>query len=118
PLYPVCRTRHTVQVRVVDPTGRPVPDAIVMITCLSDSTAVTNGIAITDDRGLTPPRTSPTAPTITLKTLQATDDPAHPAVTGYCYRIVAYVNGRLCYEKTVSAQELVGDTFTVQIARQ
>ena len=94
PVYPAFTEWRTLVVKVVDPGGHPVPDALVSIDCAEFPEAVQHGLALTDQSGRTPAATEDGATLIMTRKLQATDDPEQPAESTYrhsvCVRRTGY----------------------------
>jgi hypothetical protein len=89
PVYPACLERQSLRVQVLDRAGRPVPEAIVTVSCKSDPEAVGRGAALTDSTGLTPGDFESGAILVTTRKYQATDDPNHPQETTFAYEVAA-----------------------------
>jgi hypothetical protein len=87
PVYPTCHERRSLRVKVVDRAGKPVPEALVTVSCERDPQAVTRGAALTDASGLTPPDSASGAIAVTTKKYRATDDPGQPEETTFSYEV-------------------------------
>lgn len=118
PVYPAVVERRTLQVRVNDTKGNPVPDAIVTVVCDEDSDQVTGGACFTDGKGLTPPRGTDHAILITEKSTEATDDPDQHRIVTYSYRVRAWKTGYKAGTRTVDTQTKVPECLRVQLEKK
>ena len=93
PVYPACCVRRSLVVRVVDAAGKPVPEAMVVVTCPEHPEEVTRGATFTDEQGLTPPDPQSGGIVVTQKRYQATDEPGKPATSTFNYEIAVQKKG-------------------------
>jgi len=93
PLYPACRERRSLAVKAVDRAGRPVRGAFVDVNCATDPAQVTRGLAVTDEKGLTPSDPETDAILVTTKITRATDDPKKPEIKTFDYDVTVRARG-------------------------
>ncbi len=93
PLYPACRVRQTLVVRVVDAAGNPVPNAFVAVACADDPDEVTRGATLTDEDGMTPRDASAGPIIVTVRKHEATDEPSSPETSTFEYEITVRKKG-------------------------
>jgi len=72
---------------VVDAAGKPVPEAMVIVTCPGHPEEVTRGATLTDEQGLTPPGAQCGGIVVTEKKYRATDEPGKPETSTFNYEI-------------------------------
>lgn len=93
PVYPIYCEIAPLVIRVADRRGRPISNAWVNVSYAEDSTAVQNGLAITDGQGLTPADPEQDAILITRKKLLATDTPNQPQSFAFNYAVTVQARG-------------------------
>jgi hypothetical protein len=93
PIYPTYTQWRSLVIQILDRDGGVIEDAIVVVDCPQDSGAVQNGMALTDDRGLTPADFPRGAVLIMERKLQATDDPESPREFTFTYRVAVHKPG-------------------------
>jgi hypothetical protein len=93
PVYPACRERRSLPIRVVNSAGDPVPGAIVVVTCDGHPEEVTRGATVTDEHGLTPSDAEAGAIVVTSNQHQATDDADAPRTSSFDYTVAVWKKG-------------------------
>jgi hypothetical protein len=86
-VYPACSECASLIVKVLDAAGKPVPNAVVLVSCEDDPQEITRGATFTDDRGLTPSDAETDAIVITTRKYRATEDPNRPQQATFGYKV-------------------------------
>ena len=99
-LNPGVFDRVSLLVEAVGGDGRPIPRATVTVECAEDrdGLAISCGLAVTDENGLTPGRGEERALVVTRRELRPTNDPAAPEVVERTYRLRVSAPGYATYE--------------------
>jgi hypothetical protein len=115
PLYPACRERRTLIVRVVDAAGDPVPGALVAVGCPDHPEEVTRGATLTDEDGLTPPDPDAGAVLITTRKHKATDEPNAPETSTFDYEVTITRGGYRPKSVSLSTESPVPSPLVIRL---
>lgn len=113
-VYPIVRQRKTLQVRVEDAAGQPVPTAMVVVTCDVAPEELTGGAMVTDEKGLTP-SSGDGATVVTMRMLRATDDPSRPENRSFEYRVAVTAKGHERQEVVLPPGAEIQRPFVVRL---
>jgi len=117
PIYPTYTEWRMLEVKVVDPEGAMIPDAIVTVDCTEDPDAVQNGLTLTDATGLTPADSTGGAVLITRKRLQATDDPEKPTEFDFTYNVSVHKRDYETKRILLKSNEQIPRPLVVELGR-
>ncbi len=114
-VYPEYTELISFPVKVVDKQGKAIPKAVVAVSCKEDPKAVKNGLAITDENGLTSADPAKKAILIIKRKLRATDTAGAPEDLSYNYtiRINAKEHGKKML--TISSKDDISKPFTITL---
>ncbi|MFQ5810984.1 MAG: carboxypeptidase-like regulatory domain-containing protein [Armatimonadota bacterium] len=118
PIYPACRVRESLLLKVVDSEEAPVPDAIVVVSCREEPEQVTRGATVTDENGWTPADPESSAIVVTVKRYRATDVPNEPEVTTFTYDIAITAPGFQPKTLTLPARHPIPRPVVVPLERE
>jgi hypothetical protein len=118
PLYPACLERRSLQVKVVDAAGQPVPEALVVVSGRADAPAVTRGATLTDQNGLTASGPGADAVVIAVKRHQATDNPAQPKTETFGYEVAVTKPGFQSRTVQLAAGKPIPIPLVIELGRQ
>jgi hypothetical protein len=118
PLYPACLERRSLQVKVVDAAGQPVPEALVVVSGRADAPAVTRGATLTDQNGLTASGPGADAVVIAVKRHQATDNPAQPKTETFGYEVAVTKPGFQSRTVQLAGGKPIPIPLVIELGRQ
>ncbi|GEM_PF-1832003 len=116
PVYPAVTLREPLVVKVLDPEGEPVADAMLTVSCDKYPDAVSRGATLTDAEGLTPASVDQ-AVLVNTRVYRATDDPDKIEETTYTYRVSVTAAGFPAQTVTVDSARGVPEPLVVRLAK-
>lgn len=114
-VYPECLEVASVVVKVVDPEGRPVRRAVVMIDSDAGRGAVARGYAITDGKGMTPDDPKVNALLVVRRRTVATDVTEQPRVAEYSHKLSVLTDAYPTVQVELKAGEPVSRPWVVRV---
>jgi hypothetical protein len=117
PLYPACRQRHTLVVRVIDAAGNPVPDAFLAVACPDHPEEVTRGATVTNKDGLTPADPDAGAIVITTTKHEATDEANAPETSTFDYSVTVQKKGYRPTKVSLATDRPVSEPLVIRLER-
>lgn len=118
PFYPSCVMRESLLVKVVNADEKPVPTAMVLVSCDQGPGRVTRGACVTDREGLTPSDPEKDAIVVTTRTLRATDDPETPKESVFGFRVDVSAVGYEARAVALPAGQPLARPLVVTLARE